>query len=71
MTKKQEFLTHTEVLFGKMAYKFPPFDDKGEKLRPKIRLGDIPNHEFNYWYIGIDLILSHKTHAQQLLQVCL
>ncbi len=56
ITKPKEFLTHTEVLFGKMAYKFKPFDDKGDKKRAKIRYGDVKGHEFKYWYLGIDLI---------------
>lgn len=45
----------TELIFGRIAYKFAHDEEKDGRFRSAIRLGD-KAHELNYWYIGVDLL---------------
>ena len=52
--------TKTEIIFGKIAYKYDHTDEKDGKFRSAIRIGDAEENPLNFWYIGIDLLNVHR-----------
>ena len=57
LTKPNEHMDFTELVFDRMAYKFRCFEKKEDgKFRPQIRFGNDLNYLFKYWVVGIDVI---------------
>ena len=57
VTKENVHCNFTEIVFDRMAYRFRPFDKKGNgKYRASIRFGNAVDNTFNFWYVGIDVI---------------
>lgn len=61
LSKKNEKLSKTEMIFNRYGYKFDPYDEKkGKGFRAKIRFGDIQGHEFENWYIGLSTMNTDR-----------
>ena len=57
LSKENVHWNYTEIVFDRMAYRFRPFDKKKDgKYRATIRFGNAVDNNFNYWYVGIDVI---------------
>jgi len=50
----------TEMVFGKIAYKYDFVVEKEGKYRSNIRLGDDEINPIDYWYIGMDLLFIDR-----------
>ncbi len=53
-------LAATEVIFGKYAYKFKPYEKREHKYRAQIRFGDVEKEEFKYWFVGLDIMNADR-----------
>jgi hypothetical protein len=57
LTNPNKHMDFIELVFDRMAYKFRPFEKKGDgKYRPQIRFGNDLKYLFKYWIVGVDVI---------------